>query len=34
MLTVALSGVNGDVVQAVVLQDAHLRRLTPIQERT
>ena len=33
MLTVALSGVNGDVVQAVVLQDALPYSETPIQSK-
>ena len=33
MLTVALSGVNGDVVQAVVLQDALPYSEIPIQSK-
>ena len=33
MLTVALSGMNGDVVQAIVLQDALLSSEIPIQSK-
>lgn len=33
MLTVALSGVNGDVVQAVVLQDALPYSEIPVQSK-